>query len=97
MSEHEVHDLRERLRSVEIKAATIETNQHWVMKNLTEIREMLEKVLSDGAEAHERVHLRVSELEKQANSIKTKLWLAWVIVTSLVTAGWELARHKLLR
>ena len=97
MSDHEVHDLRERLRSVEIKVATIETNQHWVMKNLAEIRDMLEKVLSNGAEAHERVHLRVTELEKQANNIKTKLWLAWVVVTALVTAGWELAKHKLLR
>ena len=88
---------RERLRSMEIKVATIETNQQWVMKNLQEIRDMLEKVLADGAEAHERVHLRVTELETQAKSINTKLWLAWVVVTSLVTAGWELARHKLFR
>lgn len=66
----------------------IETNQKWIMEQVVEIKDLLKTKLT---------HLdnSVTKLEQDANTLKTKLWLAWVIVTAAASAFGTVISRKL--
>ena len=79
--EADIHGLDKRI-------TTIETNQRWIMEQIGEIKDLLKNKLT-------HLDKTVSELEADALSLKTKLWLAWVIVTAGVSTISTLFARKL--
>ena len=76
------------LHGLEKRIVQIETNQQWVMTQLTEIKDLLKTKLT-------HLDKTVTELEADAQSLKTKLWLAWVILTAAVSTASTLFARKL--
>ena len=76
------------IHGLDKRITTIETNQKWIMEQVVEIKDLLKTKLT---------HLdnSVSALEKDANTLKTKLWLAWVIVTAAASAFGAVISRKL--
>jgi hypothetical protein len=77
------------------RLARVEENQKWVMSHLADIRAMLERSLSEKAEAHERILERVDVLENYVAGIKTKLWLVGLVAGAVLTTCWELIKARL--
>lgn len=77
------------------RIARVEENQRWVMQNLTDIRNMLEKSLSEKGEAHERILERLNNAEDDISGIKAKLWMFGIGAGAILTALWELVKAKL--
>lgn len=66
----------------------IETNQKWIMEQVVEIKDLLKTKLT-------HLDSSVTMLEQDANTLKTKLWLAWVIVTAAASAFGAVISRKL--
>lgn len=76
------------IHGLDKRIVSIETNQKWVMEQLTEIKDLLKTKLT-------HLDKTVSELEADAHSLKTKLWLAWVVLTAAVSTASTLFARKL--
>lgn len=76
------------LHGLDRRITTIETNQKWIMSEIGEIKELLKVKLT-------HLDAQVTALEADAHSLKTKLWLAWVIVTAAASAFGTVISRKL--
>ena len=76
------------IHGLDKRITTIETNQRWIMEQVTEIKDLLKVKLTHLDES-------VTTLERDANSLKTKLWLAWVVVTAAVSTASTLFARRI--
>lgn len=76
------------IHGLDRRITAIETNQKWIMQEVTEIKELLKTKLT-------HLDAQVTALEADAHSLKTKLWLAWVIVTAAASAFGTVVSRKL--
>jgi len=82
VSADQVADLRERL-------ARIEERQ-------TNIIQILERHTSELAQWTGKINSKVDTLEKESNTIKTKLWLVALISGAVFSTIWELIKARFL-
>ena len=76
------------IHGLDRRITAIETNQKWIMQEVTEIKDLLKTKLT-------HLDAQVTALEADAHSLKTKLWLAWVIVTAAASAFGTVVSRKL--
>lgn len=76
------------IHGLDKRITTIEANQRWIMEQVTEIKDLLKVKLTHLDES-------VTKLESDANSLKTKLWLAWVVLTAAVSTASTLFARRL--
>ena len=76
------------IHGLDKRITTIETNQKWIMSEIAEIKELLKTKLT-------HLDTQVTALEVDAHTLKTKLWLAWVIVTAAASAFGAVVSRKL--
>jgi len=76
------------IHGLDKRIVAIESNQKWIMSEIGEIKELLKTKLT-------HLDAQVTALEADAHSLKTKLWLAWVIVTAAASAFGTLVSRKL--
>jgi flagellar capping protein FliD len=76
------------IHGLDKRITTIETNQKWIMQEIGEIKELLKTKLT-------HLDAQVTALEADAHTLKTKLWLAWVIVTAAASAFGAVVSRKL--
>jgi len=76
------------IHGLDKRITTIETNQKWIMQEIGEIKELLKTKLT-------HLDTQVTALEADAHTLKTKLWLAWVIVTAAASAFGAVISRKL--
>lgn len=76
------------IHGLDKRITTIETNQKWIMEQVVEIKDLLKTKLT-------HLDSSVTKLEQDANTLKTKLWLAWVIVTAAASAFGTVISRKL--
>lgn len=81
MSADQVADLRERL-------ARIEERQ-------TNIISILERHTSELAQWTSKINTKVDTLERDAHTIKTKLWLVAMVAGAVCSTAWELVKARL--
>ena len=83
MSTDQVAELNERLSEVRISVARIETRQ-------TVILDLLERSQASLGEYHGRL----THMEREAHTIKTKLWLVALVSGAVVSTAWELIKRR---
>jgi chromosome segregation ATPase len=83
MSTDQVAELSERLSEVRISVARIETRQ-------TVILDLLERSQASLGEYHGRL----TNMEREAHTIKTKLWLVALVSGAVVSMAWELIKRR---
>jgi pyridoxal biosynthesis lyase PdxS len=83
MSTDQVAELSERLSLVRESVARIETRQGVIM-------DMLERSQASLGEYHGRL----TNMERDANTIKTKLWLVALVSGAVVSTAWELIKRR---
>jgi len=83
MSTDQVAELSERLSEVRISVARIETRQ-------TVILDLLERSQASLGEYHGRL----TNMEREAHTIKTKLWLVALVSGAVVSTAWELIKRR---
>ena len=76
------------IHGLDKRITTIEANQRWIMEQVTEIKDLLKVKLTHLDES-------VTKLESDANSLKTKLWLAWVVLTAAVSTASTLFARRI--
>ena len=76
------------IHGLDKRITTIEANQRWIMEQVTEIKDLLKVKLTHLDES-------VTKLESDANTLKTKLWLAWVVLTAAVSTASTLFARRL--
>ena len=76
------------IHGLDKRITTIETNQKWIMQEIGEIKELLKTKLT-------HLDAQVTALEADAHTLKTKLWLAWVIVTAAASAFGAVVSRKM--
>lgn len=76
------------IHGLDKRIVAIESNQKWIMSEIGEIKELLKTKLT-------HLDTQVTALEADAHSLKTKLWLAWVIVTAAASAFGTVVSRKL--
>ena len=76
------------IHGLDKRITTIEANQKWIMQEIGEIKELLKTKLT-------HLDTQVTALEADAHTLKTKLWLAWVIVTAAASAFGAVVSRKL--
>lgn len=76
------------IHGLDKRITTIEANQKWIMSEIGEIKELLKTKLT-------HLDTQVTALEADAHTLKTKLWLAWVIVTAAASAFGTVISRKL--
>ena len=76
------------IHGLDKRIVAIESNQKWIMGEISEIKDLLKTKLT-------HLDSKVTELEAAAHSLKTKLWLAWVIVTAAASAFGTVISRKL--
>lgn len=76
------------IHGLDKRIVAIESNQKWIMSEIGEIKELLKTKLT-------HLDAQVTALEADAHSLKTKLWLAWVIVTAAASAFGTVVSRKL--
>jgi len=84
MSTEQIAELAERLSLVRESVARIETRQ-------TVIMDMLERSQASLGEYHGRL----SAMERDAHTIKTKLWLVALVAGAVCSMGWELIKRRI--
>jgi len=84
MSTDQVAELAERLSLVRESIARIETRQGVIM-------DMLERSQASLGEYHGRL----SNMERDAHTIKTRLWLVALVSGAVVSTAWELIKRRL--
>ena len=83
MSSDQVADLSERLSEVRISVARIETRQSVIL-------DMLERSQASLGEYHGRLR----EIENNAHSLRTKIWLISVCAGAACSMVWELVKRR---
>jgi hypothetical protein len=83
MSTDQVAELSERLSLVRESIARIETRQGLIM-------DMLERSQASLGEYHGRL----TNMERDAHTIKTKLWLVALASGAVVSTAWELIKRR---
>ena len=83
MSTDQVAELSERLSEVRISVARIETRQSVIL-------DLLERSQASLGEYHGRL----TNMEREAHTIKTKLWLVALVSGAVVSAVWEIIKRR---
>jgi chromosome segregation ATPase len=83
MSTDQVAELSERLSEVRISVARIETRQSVIL-------DLLERSQASLGEYHGRL----TNMEREAHTIKTKLWLVALVSGAVVSTVWELIKRR---
>jgi chromosome segregation ATPase len=83
MSTDQVAELSERLSEVRISIARIETRQSVIL-------DLLERSQASLGEYHGRL----TNMEREAHTIKTKLWLLALVSGAVVSTAWELIKRR---
>ena len=83
MSTDQVAELSERLSEVRISVARIETRQSVIL-------DLLERSQASLGEYHGRL----TNMERDAHTIKTKLWLVALVSGAVVSTVWELLKRR---
>lgn len=83
MSTDQVAELSERLSVVREAVARVETRQ-------TVILDLLERSQASLGEYHGRL----TNMEREAHTIKTKLWLVALVSGAVVSTIWELIKRR---
>jgi hypothetical protein len=83
MSTDQVAELNERLSEVRISVARIETRQSVIL-------DLLERSQASLGEYHGRL----TKMERDAHTIKTKLWLVALVSGAVVSTAWELIKRR---
>jgi hypothetical protein len=83
MSTDQVAELSERLSEVRISVARIETRQSVIL-------DLLERSQASLGEYHGRL----TNMERDAHTIKTKLWLVALVSGAVVSTAWELIKRR---
>jgi len=83
MSTDQINELSERLSVVRESVARIETRQ-------TVVLDLLERSQASLGEYHGRL----TNIEREAHTIKTKLWLVALISGAVVSTAWELIKRR---
>ena len=76
------------IHGLDKRIVTIEANQKWIMGEISEIKDLLKGKLT-------HLDTKLTQLEADAHSLKTKLWLAWVVLTAGVSTVSTLFARKL--
>ena len=76
------------IHGLDKRIVTIEANQKWIMGEISEIKDLLKGKLT-------HLDTQVTQLEADAHALKTKLWLAWVVLTAGVSTISTLFARKL--
>ena len=84
MSADQVAELSERLSEVRISVARIETRQSVIL-------DLLERSQASLGEYHGRL----TNIEREAHTIKTKLWLVAMVAGAVCSTAWELVKARL--
>lgn len=83
MSTDQIAELSERLSVVREAVARVETRQ-------TVVLDLLERSQASLGEYHGRLNA----IEREAHTIKTKLWLVALISGAVVSTAWELIKRR---
>jgi len=83
MSTDQVAELSERLSEVRISVARIETRQSVIL-------DLLERSQASLGEYHGRL----TNMERDAHTIKTKLWLVALVSGAVISTAWELIKRR---
>jgi len=83
MSGDQITELSERLSVVRESVARIETRQSVIL-------DLLERSQASLGEYHGRL----TNIEREAHTIKTKLWLVALISGAVVSTAWELIKRR---
>ena len=84
MSADQVAELSERLSEVRISVARIETRQSVIL-------DLLERSQASLGEYHGRL----TNMERDAHTIKTKLWLVALVSGAVFSTVWELIKRRI--
>jgi hypothetical protein len=83
MSTDQIAELSERLSVVRESVARIETRQSVIL-------DLLERSQASLGEYHGRL----TNIEREAHTIKTKLWLVALVSGAVVSTAWELIKRR---
>jgi len=83
MSTDQIAELSERLSVVREAVARVETRQ-------TVVLDLLERSQASLGEYHGRLNA----IEREAHTIKTKLWLVALVSGAVVSTAWELIKRR---
>jgi chromosome segregation ATPase len=87
MSADQVAELQERLSTVREAIARIEERQQNIIS-------VLERHTSELAQWTNKINTKVDTLERDAHTIKTKLWLVALISGAVFSTIWELIKVR---
>jgi len=89
MSADQVAELQERLSIVREAIARIEERQQNIIL-------VLERHTSELAQWSNKINTKVDTLERDAHTIKTKLWLVALVSGAVFSTIWELIKARML-
>jgi len=89
MSADQVAELQERLSTVREAIARIEERQQNIIS-------VLERHTSELAQWSGKINSKVDTLERDAHTIKTKLWLVALVSGAVFSTIWELIKTRVL-
>jgi chromosome segregation ATPase len=89
MSADQVAELQERLSTVREAIARIEERQQNIIS-------VLERHTSELAQWSGKINSKVDVLERDAHTIKTKLWLVALVSGAVFSTIWELVKVRVL-
>jgi len=87
MSADQVAELQERLSTVREAIARIEERQQNIIS-------VLERHTSELAQWTNKINTKVDTLERDAHTIKTKLWLVALVSGAIFSTIWELVKVR---
>lgn len=87
MSADQVSELQERLSTVREAIARIEERQQNIIS-------VLERHTSELAQWSNKINTKVDTLERDAHTIKTKLWLVALVSGAIFSTIWELIKVR---
>jgi chromosome segregation ATPase len=87
MSADQVAELQERLSTVREAIARIEERQQNIIS-------VLERHTSELAQWTNKINTKVDTLERDAHTIKTKLWLVALVSGAVFSTIWELVKVR---
>jgi t-SNARE complex subunit (syntaxin) len=87
MSADQVAELQERLSTVREAIARIEERQQNIIS-------VLERHTSELAQWTNKINTKVDTLERDAHTIKTKLWLVALVSGAVFSTIWELIKAR---
>jgi chromosome segregation ATPase len=87
MSADQVAELQERLSTVREAIARIEERQQNIIS-------VLERHTSELAQWSNKINTKIDTLERDAHTIKTKLWLVALVSGAIFSTIWELIKVR---